>query len=389
MLLQNKTVAIVGGGPGGLSLARLLQNKGISVTVYERDTDQHARVQGSPLDLHAGSGLATLEEAGLMEEFRKNYMPGADRRKIMNPQAEVLYSDHMGKAAENFGEPGFRPEIDRGVLRRILLESLSPETIIWGSHFISMEPKDNGWTLYFKGGETAYADIVVAADGANSRIRPYVTTIRPFYTGVMMLEGVIYKPLKRAPRINELLAGGKIMAFGNGRNILMGQKGNGEIGFYASFKADADWAGKSGVNFTENTAVLNWFVQQYEGWSDIWQELFANASEPFIPRPIYCAPVGQEWQSKPNLALLGDAAHVMPPFAGEGVNMAMLDALELSRNLTSYKFSTLQEAISGYETAMRQRAALAAKESLDNGEIMHSDGSLKAVLAIFEGHSPK
>ncbi len=190
MLLQNKTVAIVGGGPGGLSLARLLQNKGVSVTVYERDTDQYVRVQGSPLDLHAGSGLAALEEAGLMEEFRKNYMPGADRKKIMNPQAEVLYSDHMGKAAENFGEPNFRPEIDRGMLRKILLESLNPGTVVWGSHFLSMEPEGEGWLLYFKDGNSVYADLVVAADGANSRIRPYVTTIRPFYTGVMMLEGL-------------------------------------------------------------------------------------------------------------------------------------------------------------------------------------------------------
>lgn len=71
MLLKNKNVAIVGGGPGGLTLARLLQQKNITVKVYERDLNENARVQGSPLDLHQDSGLAALREAGLMDEFKK------------------------------------------------------------------------------------------------------------------------------------------------------------------------------------------------------------------------------------------------------------------------------------------------------------------------------
>lgn len=59
-------------------------------------------------------------------------------------------------------ESYFRPEIDRGPLRKILLESLQPETVVWDSHFISMEKQDTGWLLHFKNGTTAYADIVIA-----------------------------------------------------------------------------------------------------------------------------------------------------------------------------------------------------------------------------------
>jgi len=84
--------------------------------------------------------------------------------------------------------------------------------------------------------------------------------------------------------------------------------------------------------------------------------------------------------------MIGDAAHAMPPFAGEGANMAMLDALELSEYLMDDKYKTLQDAISFYEFNMRKRAANAAKESLENGERMHSEDALNTMLNFFNGH---
>lgn len=386
MKLQGKKIAIVGGGPGGLTLAKLLQLKGANVKVYERDLNKNARVQGSPLDLHDDSGLAAIIKANLLAEFKNNFLPKADRKKIMNENAEVFFSDHETKVEENFGNPHFRPEIDRGALRKILLESLHSGTVVWDSHFISMDKQNNGWLLHFKNRNSVYADIVIAADGANSKIRPYITDIKALYSGIIMLEGTIYNAENTAPQISALLNGGKIMAFGNTKNILMGQKGNGEIGFYASFKANENWAENSGLNFNDKAQLLEWFKTTYSEWSDIWNELFKNTATPFIPRPIYCMPLDQTWEPLPNLTMLGDAAHVMPPFAGEGVNMAMLDALELSECLTSDKYDTLQEAISFYEINMRKRAAIAAKESLDNGEHMHNENALTTMLEFFSMH---
>lgn len=384
MLIDNKSIAIVGGGPAGLTLARLLQLKGADVKVYERDFNKNARVQGSPLDMHEDSGLAAIRKAGLLDEFKKTFRPGADRALIVNEKAEIFFSDHQTKPEEDFGYEHFRPEIDRGPLRNMLLDSLQPETVVWDSHFISMERQNEGWLLHFKNGTSAYADLVIAGDGANSKIRPYLTDIKPVYSGVIMLEGNVSK--ENAPNIDAMVKGGKIMAFGNSQNILLGQKGNGDIGFYASFKADENWPAASGLNFSDHTQMLKWFKTEYSEWSSVWEELFENAVIPFIPRLIYYMPFDQTWEAQPNLTLIGDAAHVMPPFAGEGANMAMLDALELSEHLTDNHYNTLREAISSYEEKMRERAAVATRESLENGERMHSDTSLTTMLDFFNGH---
>ena len=130
MLLQNKQIAIVGGGPGGLTLARLLQLQNVNVKVYERDIDKNARVQGSPLDLHDDSGLAALRKANLSDEFKKNYMAGADKATITNEKAEIFFSDRETKQDVAFEHEHFRPEIDRGALRKILIDSLRTDNIV-------------------------------------------------------------------------------------------------------------------------------------------------------------------------------------------------------------------------------------------------------------------
>jgi len=377
-MLNNKKIAIVGGGPGGLTLARLLQLGGADAKVYERDLNKNARVQGSPLDMHEGSGYSALQAAGLVERFKSNIHVGADKKIIVNEHAEIFFSDHNGAESD---PP--RSEISRGALRKIFLESLQPETVIWDSHFISMEKHHEGWLLHFKNGSSAYADLVVDAEGANSKIRPYITGIKAFYTGVTMIEITITNAQQSAPRIYSLLNGGKIMAFGNKKCVLGGQKGADGLGFYASFKTDENWALNSGIDFNNKTQVLAWFKKEFKEWSSIWYEIFENAAVPIIPRPIYCMPLDQTWEVMPNLTLLGDAAHVMPPFAGEGANTSMFDALELSEGLFSDKYDNLQAAIAAYEFSMRKRASAAAKRSLDNGERMFSEGALEKMLTFF------
>src|SRR6202046_1043177 len=119
--IVGKRIAIVGGGPGGLTLARLLQQSGSEVSVYERDQSCSARVQGSALDLHESSGLAALEAAGLIDAFWANNRPDLDRLRLTDAKGTVLH-DH----SRRMSGAGKRPEIERGPLRDLLLDSLQP-----------------------------------------------------------------------------------------------------------------------------------------------------------------------------------------------------------------------------------------------------------------------
>ena len=386
MNVKSKQIAIIGGGPGGLTLARLLQLKRANVKVYERDINKDARVQGSPLDMHEESGMAALRKANLVDEFKKNVRVGADKKIITNERAEIFFSDHESKQDKDLDNKFSPPEIDRGSLRKVLLESLQPETVVWDSYFISMETQNKGWLLHFKNDSSSYADIVIAANGANSKIRSYITTSKAFYSGITMLEINIPDAATATPHIYTLLNGGKIMAFGHAKCLLGGQKGAGDLGFYASFKTDENWVTNNGLDCSDKQQMLAWFTKEYAGWGSVWYELFEKAATPFIPRPIYCAPLNQSWKALPNLTMLGDAAHVMPPFAGEGANTSMLDALELSECITNEAYNTVQESISDYEINMRKRASAAAKESLQNGERMHSADALNKMLKVFGGH---
>ena len=379
MLIENRKVAIVGGGMGGLTLARLLQMQNVDVKVYERDVNRDVRVQGSTLDLHEGTGLEAMKRAGLMDEFYTHHRPIASKMLIVDKNLEIKFDDHNSKQAisEN------RPEIDRAPLRDILLNSLKPGTDVWDSQFVSMEKQGNGWLLHFKNGTSAYADLVIAADGANSKLRPYLSAEDPVYSGVTLIEGNIYNAEKNAAKLFQFAKGGKVMAFGNEQTLLYGTKGDGSIMFVASFKVPENWATQNGIDFKNKEQVFTWFKEAYASWSDEWHEFFINDDVQFILRPQYYFPLNQSWETQENFTMIGDAAHRMPPFAGEGANVAMQDAFELAECLTGNKFPDIRTAILHFEKQMVKRGAEATFDTLENTERMHSETALEQMLGFF------
>lgn len=383
MNIQDKKIAIIGGGPGGLTLARLLQQKGVNVKVYERDLNKSARIQGGALDLHTESGLAALAKAGLMEQFKAYYRPGAELVRVTDSQAKIWSDEHLVGSKGEFGDKNHRPEIDRGPLRDILLNSLQEDTVTWNSHITGMVPLGERWKILFENGDSTIADLVIGADGANSKIRPFVTDIKPYWTGITLLEGAIKDAVKTAPVIHELLKGGKIFAYGNEKALFVSSKGDGSFGFAASFKSGEFWAKESGIDFNDHKQVLTWFKSAYPEWSQVWWEMFESPDTIFIPRSQYCMPLDQKWEAKSNITLLGDAAHWMPPFAGEGVNMAMLDALQLSEALTNPAFGDIRQAIAHYEKQLFARFSKIGQETLFNTEWMHGPSALNDMLAMF------
>lgn len=381
MNIKDKKIAIVGGGPGGLTLAILLQQKGFNIKVYERDINKAARVQGANLDLHEESGLAALKKANLLEAFYANYLPNAGKLRLMDNEGKIHLDDHTNEHIA-----AHRPEIDRGPLRKILLEALPPETVVWDSQFVSMKKENEGWNLLFKNEKEYYADIVIGADGANSKIRPYLTDIKPVYSGVTIIEGNIYDAEQNAPTIFNLLKGGKIFAFGNEQSIILSTKGDGSIAFYTGEKVDANWVKESGINFENLTAVKKWFEVNFSNWHSIYHELFATDKISIVPRPLFHYTPDQYWATQSNLTIIGDAAHRMPPYAGEGVNMAMLDALELSEELLHTE--NIKSAFENYETNMFARVKEVTSITMQNTVELHQPNGLQYILDLFNSFNP-
>ncbi|MBB5620853.1 2-polyprenyl-6-methoxyphenol hydroxylase-like FAD-dependent oxidoreductase [Pedobacter cryoconitis] len=382
-LLQNKEIAIVGGGPGGLTLARLLQLKGANVKVYERDCGKEARIQGAIVDLHFDSGLKVMEEADLMDAFKANYMPGADKYRMVDKDVNVLIDEHNQSSDAGFGDEHFRPEIDRGALRNMLIDALLPDTVAWDSQFVSMELVNESWELKFKNGTTATADIVIGAEGYRSKIRPYLTDIKALYSGATIIQGEIDYPEKVCPEIYALVNKANLIAMDNGKTIAVQPRGDGGLTFYASSLYPEDWIKNSGIDFSDSEQVYAYLVKYYEGWNPIFFTLF-EACKHFVPRPLNYFPLDQNWDTKQNLTLIGDAAHLMPP-SGEGVNTAMMDALDLSDCLTSGEFQNVQAAIAAYEKRMRTRATLLGKEALEGIKdfASPSEESIKKLIEQF------
>jgi 2-polyprenyl-6-methoxyphenol hydroxylase-like FAD-dependent oxidoreductase len=383
MLLQNKQVAIIGGGPGGLTLARLLQQQGVNVKVYERDADRYVRQQGSTLDLHDDTGLKALAVAGLLDEFKEHYRPKADKMRITNSQMDILFDDHEEKHQEDFGNEHFRPEIDRGPLRDLLIASLNEGNIIWNARFAEMKPSGGGWSVLFENGASAYADLVIAADGANSRIRKYITDIRPVYSGVSSIEVNIHNADWHTPKLWKLVNGGKLFALEQGKTICFSPKDDGTLSVLIGLKTPEDWLASSQIDCTNIASMASWFQKEFAAWSREWQELLATDALTVVPRPWYHFPIDQYWKTLPNLTMIGDAAHRIPPFAGEGANQALADALDLSDALCLGQFETLDQAIASFEKKMCKRTAEITEMTLQQTAAMHAENNLQFLLGFF------
>lgn len=375
MQKQKRTIGIIGGGPGGLTLARVLSQHGITSTVLELDAHPDARPQGGSLDLHVESGQWALHQANLDAEFRSIAR--------YEDQGLRLY-DHLGALhfEEEGSDDGDRPEVDRTALRRILLASLPPGTVRWGSKVrVVNATADGRFEVVGAEGSLGTFDLVVGADGAWSKVRALVSSEEPAYCGVTFVELGIDAVDTRWPEIASLVGQGKVFALGEGKCVIAQRNEGAHVRVYLAFRVGPDWVAAQALDRLSPSEMREALKHQLAGWSRAVHALIDASNDVIVPRPLVALPVGHRWVHRPGVTLLGDAAHVMSPFAGEGVNIAMMDAADLGLRLANE--ADWNRAIERYEAAMFVRAEESARASKEGLEAAVCENGLANMLAFF------
>ncbi|MGC4043116.1 MAG: FAD-dependent monooxygenase [Armatimonas sp.] len=291
-------ITIIGGGPGGLLLARLLYRQGIPCQVIETDTAVDSRHQGGMLDLHEDTGQRALRQAGLFEAFQSAVLEGGDATRILDPQGNIRFED-IGN--------GERPEIDRMSLRKLLVDSLPPGIIRWGSKLTAVEDKGDHFALRFADGTVEQAEVVIGADGAWSRVRPILTDITPTYTGVTFVELRYLNASVSSPTAHHMVGDGLMFALGESKGFVAHREPNDEVCVYAALRVPEDWL--------QSAITKELLAAQFTDWDASYQALVFEADS-LERRSLYALPIGLRWPRHSRATLLGDAAHLMSPFAG-------------------------------------------------------------------------
>ena len=366
-----KHIAIVGAGPGGLMLGLLLQRQGFSFTIYERGYQNMHSDRGGSLDIHDDSGQLPLKVAGIFENFRKHARYEGEDTRIVNKDGEILYDED----AEGEGN---RPEIDRGKLCDIIMEQIHPENIKYGFKFEKLIQRDNGEVeLVFENGTTVMTNLVIGADGAFSQIRSYLTNAKPEYTDISMIE--MNSDENEHPDLLKFNKNGKLIGLGGDQAILGQRNGDGRIMAYISFKTKYEKLDE--YRNLSLDALKERLLAEYSDWDSELQNYIAYSYDDIKFRRIYKLPIGLTWATQPNITIIGDAAHLMSPFAGEGVNMALYDAYLLAESFKN--FNNLTEVLKVYEQQMFETTKVHAKESQDNLEIFFSENGAEKMAQFF------
>ena len=370
-------VAIIGAGPGGLTLARILQLHGLDATVYEREAFASIRPQGGSLDMHAESGQYAIQCAGLTAEFKRIARYEDQESRVYDKHGKLLLIDDQVTGQD-------RPEVDRGQLRKMFLDSLPATVIHWDHELRAIHAQNDGtYDLVFRNGLSKGFHLVVGADGAWSRVRPLVSQAQPLYSGVAFVQMGIDDADARYPELARLVGRGLTFALGDSKALIGHRDSNAHLGIHAALRAPEDWIEKGGLDMSSPYTMKASLAAHFSGWSEKLLDLIYQSGDSMTPRTIHALPVGHRWEHRPGVTLLGDAAHLMSPFGGDGANLAMQDGAELALALAGE--SEWRAAVRDYEGRMFARAEVSAAGAWDAIDQVFCEDGLTHMLQEMEG----
>ncbi len=360
---MHTTVTIIGAGLGGLTLARVLHLHGIPAAVYEAEASPTARVQGGMLDIHDYNGQLAVEAAGLMEEFRDLILEGRQQLRILDPDGAVL----LDRADDGTGG---RPEVQRGDLRRLLLDSLPAGTVRWGHKVTGVRALGEGrHEVSFANGATVTTSLLVGADGAWSRVRPLLSDAVPAYAGMSFVETYLLDADTRHPASLKAVGGGTMFVPAQGKGIFAHHESGDTLHTYVFLVRPLDWF--DDIDFTDATVAIARIAAEFHGWAPELTALITDGDTAPVLRHHHGLPIDHRWDRVPGVTLVGDAAHLTPP-NGEGANLAMLDGAELGTALAAHP-DDVEAALAEYERTMFPRSAAIAAEGSDLDELFSGD----------------
>jgi 2-polyprenyl-6-methoxyphenol hydroxylase-like FAD-dependent oxidoreductase len=375
---MNTPVSIVGAGLGGLTLARVLHVHGIRATVYEAEASANVRAQGGMLDIHENNGQLALKEAGLFEEFLEIIHAGGQATRVLDKDGNVLLN-------EPDDDTGGRPEVSRGDLRRILLDSLPAGTVRWGHKVTAVSPLGGGrHMLTFADGSTETTEILVGADGAWSKVRPLLSEAQPAYVGTSFIETYLYDGDTCHKASAEAVGSGALFAVAPGKGILAHREPNGALHTYVELNKPKDWIDR--IDFSDPATALARVAEEFNGWAPELIALITDGEAAPVSRPIYALPLEHKWDRVPGVTLLGDAAHLMIP-SGEGANLAMFDGAELGKAISA-KRGDVEAALMAYEEDLFPRSASEAVEAEEILKVCLGPNAPQSLLDFFTSHQP-
>ena len=352
-------VAVIGAGPAGLICARLLKiaDIDVEVVIYERDSSPTSRsFRGGSLDLHGDSGLLAVKRACLFEEAGRWLRWDGEEIFVSDKNGTIVF--HLKDPPKSDSADYQRPEIDRELLKELLLNSVGKDQIRWGKTLQSLDTSER--TLKFRDGTVAGPfDLTIGADGAFSKVRKILTDIRPVYSGVCGFEASIANPDQKHPGLLKRIGDGNLFAYSDHKSITAQRVFDRSLVLYLFWQTeDADFANDMYDTYSSDPDKLKArILESFEDWIPEMQE-FVVACDIARPTRLYELPVGNKWSHKNGYTLVGDAANLMTPFSGEGANKALTDALKLSEALINALTSKtdIDRAVMEFEQEMFRRA---------------------------------